>query len=168
MSTLDVENSNEISQAEFARHRGVSRATVNLYKNKGYLIFSESGKVLVEESDVKLRDSLDKSRGGPKPSGDPIPDTNSFMAAKTREMQAKAAKYELDLKEKSGELVSKEAVARAAFMLARDAQEALMSIPDRLSSLIAAENDEAKVHELLTTEIRNVANELSNSARELY
>jgi len=168
MNTSQTENNNEISQAEFARHRGVSRPTVNLYKKKGYLVFADSGKVLVKESDKKLSDLLDKSRGGTGSSQGSTLSGNSFMVAKTREMQAKAAKYELDLKEKSGELVSKEAVTRAAFTLARDAQEALMSIPDRLASLIAAENDEAKVHELLTTEIRNVANELSNSARELY
>jgi hypothetical protein len=37
----------------------------------------------------------------------------------------------------------------------------MMNIPDRISSLLANENDAAKIHEILSKEIREVLTELS-------
>lgn len=160
--------SNEISLAAFARHRGVSRATVTEYKKKGYLVLTEAGKVCVKESEESLKAKLDKSRGGAreKPAASGESDGNKFMEAKTRDMQARALRSELELREKAGQLISKEAVKRAAFSVARDAQETLMAIPDRLASMLAAETDEAKVHEMLTDEIRQASNALADAVSE--
>lgn len=168
MTNSTAHEQNVMSQAEFARHRDVSRATVNEYKKKGYLVLNDSGKVLVRESEESLKANLDASRGGnraPKPAAS---SNKAFMDAKTKEMQARADKQELELLEKQGVLVSREQVEAAAFTLARAAQEGMMSIPDRLSSLLAAENDAAVIHKMLSDEVRAVANTLADNAAEIF
>lgn len=164
------DNNNIMSQAEFARHRGVSRATVTEYKHKGLLVMTEDGKVDAAASKKRLTSSLDPVRGGDRSSTERKPAANSkeYMAAKTREMQAKAVKQEMETRKRAGELLEREEVESAAFTLARQTQEAGMAIADRLSSLLAAESDAGKVHDMLTSELRQVFNEMAETAEELF
>lgn len=161
-------NPNEMSQAEFARHRGVSRATVSEYKAKGLLVFVSAGIVDVKASEASLVAHLDASRGGNRALKPAAGGNKAFMAAKTKEMQARADKQELELLEKQRILVSREQVEVTAFTLARSAQEGLMSIPDRLSSLLAAEGDAAVIHKMLSDEVRAVANTLADNAAAMF
>lgn len=159
-----------MTQAEFARRRGVSRSTVNEYKNKGYLVMTDDGKVSVLASEEKLADHLDPTRGGSRSSAPQkaSPKNTAYMTAKTREMEAKAAKQEMDTRERAGELLDRVDVQRAAFTLARQTQEAGMAIADRLSSILAAEGDAAKVHGLLTSELREVFNDIADQAEGMF
>lgn len=53
-----------LSQAEFARHRGVSRKAVTGWKQKDLLVFSEAGLVDVEASEWNLDQRPANYRGG--------------------------------------------------------------------------------------------------------
>lgn len=165
----DTDN-NIMSQADFARRRKVSRATVTEYKRKGLLVMTEDGKVDAAASEKRLTSSLDPVRGGDRSGGEKKPSASpkEYMAAKTREMQAKAAKQEMETRKRAGELLERSEVHDAAFTLARQTQEAGMGIADRLSSLLAAETDAAKVHDMLTSELRQVFNEMADTAEELF
>ena len=163
MASGVTENENAVSQAEFARRLGVSRATVSEYKKNGWLVFSSPGLVDVKASVVEIEKSKDASRGG-KRAKKPAAGNGAFNQAKAKEMQMRADKAELELLEKQGSLVSRDRVELAAFTLARAAQEGLMSIPDRLSSLLAAESDPAVIHKMISDEIRSVSNTLADSA----
>lgn len=156
-----------IRQAEFARLRGVSRATVWEYKSKGLLVMTDDGLVDVAASQARLQEQLDPARGGVRTGAKkPAAGSRAYMVAKTAEMEARAARQQLELRERAGELVEKDTVHRRGFTLARQAQEAMIAIPDRLASLIAAETDPAKVHELLSNELRQVANDLAKAVEE--
>ena len=155
---------NEVCQAEFARRIGVSRATVSEYKGKGWLVFSSAGLVDVKASTAEIEKNKDASRGGNR-AKKPAAGSGKFNQAKAKEMQMRADKAELELLEKQGSLVSRERVELAAFTLSRAAQEGLMSIPDRLSSLVAAESDPSVVYKMIRDEIIIVSNTLSDGAK---
>ncbi|HET6806894.1 MAG TPA: hypothetical protein VFH59_15780 [Frateuria sp.] len=110
--------------------------------------------------------------GGVMPSGAGQPpaggsgDSPAYRNAATRERIAKARLAELELAEKAGNLVRRDEVEAAVFGLARQAQEALDGIADRLSAQLAAESDAARVHKLLSTELRVVKQQLA-AARPL-
>jgi hypothetical protein len=62
-----------------------------------------------------------------------------------------------------GQLVPLEDVKKVAFARGRIIRDGIMNIPDRVSSLLANENDAAKIHEILAEEIREVLEELSRN-----
>ena len=160
-----------MTQAEFSRHRGVSRATVSEYKKKGLLIFTDDGRVDVAASEAKLDSSLDPSRGGDRSGRDVKPSANKdsdLMKAKVNESLTKTAKQALEVEKMAGRLIEKEPTAMAAFTLSRNALESLLAIPDRLSTLLAVESDAAVVHELMSKEIRDVANTLADAAEAMF
>lgn len=53
-----------LSQADFAKRRGVSRKSVTLWKQKDLLVFSEAGLIDVERSEWNLDQRLPTYRGG--------------------------------------------------------------------------------------------------------
>lgn len=85
----------------------------------------------------------------------------TFSNARVRKERAAADLLELERAELTGRLVDGQEVRRAAFALARQAQENMMAIPDRLASILAAEDDPARTHDLLTLEISRVCNSLA-------
>ena len=96
----------------------------------------------------------------------PVEKDPAYRSAATRERLAKARLAELELAEKSGSLVRRDEVEAAVFGLARQAQEALDAIADRLSTQLAAETDPARVHQLLSDDLRRVMQQLA-AARPL-
>lgn len=66
-----------MTQAEFARHRGVVKSAVSNWKKAGLLVLQEDGsgriKVNVERTEAKLNAKLDPMRGRP-PVGAPVAD----------------------------------------------------------------------------------------------
>lgn len=67
----------------------------------------------------------------------------------------------LKLEELRGKLASRADVETAAFERARAVRDAMLSIPDRISPLLAAESDEHAVNELLRAEIEAALSALS-------
>lgn len=90
-------------------------------------------------------------------------DSPAYRNAATRERIAKARLAELELAEKAGNLVRRDEVEAAVFGLARQAQEALDGIADRLSTQLAAESDPARVHKMLSAELRQVKQQLAEA-----
>jgi hypothetical protein len=62
-----------------------------------------------------------------------------------------------------GQLVSLEDVKKVAFARGRIIRDSMLNIPDRISSLLATENDASKIHEILSREIREALEELSRN-----
>jgi hypothetical protein len=69
---------------------------------------------------------------------------------------------ELDLRQRSGELVLREAVERGFFSLARSVRDSLQNLPPRVSGLCAAERNQGKIFVLLTREIDQCLEGLTN------
>lgn len=86
-----------------------------------------------------------------------------FNTNKTIKEYHAAKLAELDYKERTGQLISAESVRESAFKLGRQIREAIMNIPIRISSELAAESDENKVYERLTDELRQALEELAGA-----
>lgn len=155
-----------MTQAEFARHRAVARSTVNEYKKKGWLVMTDEGLVNVVASEKLLADNLDPTRGGDRTRAQKPAAERRLSDAKAEEIETKISRQRLLLEKEAGRLVDKELTFRFVFNLARNAQESLMSIADRLAPLVAAESDPARVHEMLSDEIRLVCNNLAKASEE--
>ena len=82
--------------------------------------------------------------------------------ADLRSRLAQARLRELTIQVREGKLVDREATERQAFDTARIVRDGLLSIPDRVAALVAAETDTSKVHSVLTAEIRKALTEVSN------
>jgi hypothetical protein len=71
----------------------------------------------------------------------------------------------MDFEERSGKLVNRDEVQVAAFGRFRALRDGMLNIPDRLAAVLAAESDAARVHDLLSTEIRKALQEFSDANR---
>jgi hypothetical protein len=54
-------------------------------------------------------------------------------------------------------------VQETLFKKGRVIRDALLNLPDRISSLLATIDDASQIHEILTQELRTVLEELSNA-----
>lgn len=167
----------ELSQTGYADARGVSAAYVSKLKRQGRLVITPSGKVNVEATDRLIDSTRDPARGGDRrPSANEgkgedsgareaaAPGgraggrvaTQTYDEAARRERFAKARIAELELAEKTGQLVRRQEVEAAIFGLSRQTMEALDALADRLASQLAAESDPARVHAMLTEHARKI------------
>ena len=157
-----------VSQADFARHRKVSRATVTQYKQQGLLVMID-GKVDQVASDASLDSNLNPFVGGDR-SSDSAKSKQvnmDLLKAKSRETAARAANQELAVLEKAGGLVRRDQVEHAAFTSARMAQQSLMAIADRLAPVLAGIEDAAEIHKQLSDELRRVCQGLAVAAKDM-
>lgn len=84
-----------------------------------------------------------------------------FQEAKARKEHFQAQQAELDYLKSAGQLVDVEAVEKGAFNSARVLRESLQLIPDRLSQVLAAQTDPARIHEILSEEIEKALNDFA-------
>lgn len=89
-----------------------------------------------------------------------IPKFNVSRAAREA-YAAMRAKVEYELL--SGSVVKADRVQAEAFALARAWRDAMLAVPGRLASLLAAETDPAKIEALLLDELRGVAESQSRA-----
>jgi len=81
-----------------------------------------------------------------------------------RYRKAKALQAEAETKKMLGELVLVEEVKDTAFREGRRIRDAVLAVPDRLASMVAAEKDPAKCRALIMRELKAVLE--SNDKRE--
>lgn len=170
---------------EYAAHRGCSYEMVRRYRADGRLVLADDGRVLVAATDAILAQSLHPTRGGrggsralaealdaaapesPPAAGAAAPARAaagvSMLDAARAEKLERVRKLRLEIAAQAGQLVDRAEVERHAFARARQAQEALLAIADRLAPQLAAETDPQRVHALIDAEVRRVARELAEA-----
>lgn len=146
------------TRKEYAEHLGCSIPMITKHDKAGRLIFNDDGLIDVRRSDALIEANTD-TRGGDHAGGGGS--KVSYLAAKTKEANARAIKAELEAAEMADALARTEGIEKVAFDLARQAREQLSSVADRLSETLANESDAAKVHDLLTDEYNRICEVLS-------
>lgn len=153
-----------ISQAEWARRNGFSKQYVNQLVRNG-TVRLVNGKINSQEADAILSSLRNPSYEQKRSFSSADNNTElSTLLLKTRiknEVE-KGRLLEAKVRVEIGELVDAAKVKEAAFNKARIVRDGMLNIPDRVSSIIASIDDEHKIHEILTNEIRLVLEELSN------
>ena len=174
-----------VSQAEYARRRGVSRQYVGQMVARG-LIKLVKRKVDPAQADAALAAVREPARperrtrasqGKPteeKPpaGGIALPATGGdlptlLLKTRIKSEVEKAKLLEIKARVEAGKYVDAGEVKVAAFNKARVVRDALLNIPDRLAAMLAAESDEHRVHEILNKEIRMALEELTNGPERL-
>jgi hypothetical protein len=173
-----------VSQAEFARLRGVSRATVTYWKRAGRLLLNSDGKVDVAASNELLAQRPPTYRGGkikaPPAEGpaadEPLPildrtleeieSSSSWTLAEAQRVKeiylALLRKQEFEVER--GELVEIEAVGREVERAYSIVRERLLSIPGKVSaSLVGC--DRAVIELKLRDEITEALTELQEPGK---
>lgn len=172
-----------MTQAEFAKLRGVSEAMVSRWKAKGLLVFTVEGRVNVPASMDLLGRMLDPARGGNRAArrvdseerrvspaapatGVAAPpalwpqeggaDKANYNVEAARERRAKAQLAELELAEKAGALVPAGDVEALFFDRVRAARDLFAQIGRRLAPDLALETDPSKIEARLNAEYRAV------------
>lgn len=167
-----------VTQAELARQLEVSRQAVNDLVRRGIIEVGQDGRIDLELARVALANRVRPSGktaaalGTPPPvaqgiaiappGADATPDTGvSYHVAKTLREAAEAKIAQLRLGELRGELVRADTVRAETARLAASLRESLLQLPARLTPVLAAETDPAKLHDLLDTELRHVLAQLT-------
>lgn len=166
-----------VTLSELARRLGFNRAYIHKLKLRGMLPFDDAG--LIDEDIARAAIEANKdpdkaymaevnqrqreSGGYPRePPGEAAPSNNvSYMKAKTMREAFAAKIAQLDYKERCGELVDAQSVAKAITDAASIIQTSLERVPDRLAERVAAESDAAICHTLLTGEMDAMLAELT-------
>ena len=171
-----------VSQSEYARRRGVSRQYVGQMVAKGVIALKER-KVDPDQADAALAAVHEPARPArsAKPEHQPAakPSFSTFdppvlpgggdlptLLLKTRiksEVE-KAKLLEIKARVEAGKYVDADEVKVAAFNKARVVRDALTNIPERLAAVLAAETDAARVHAMLTSEIRTALEDLAGAS----
>ena len=149
-----------ISQAEYARRRGVAKSAVAKAVSEGRMSLID-GKVDPQVADIqwerntRARAGSGRSTGhvsapgadlldgaveeGAQPASPPAqPPADGYSAARARREHAEAATAEIQLAKLRGELCSTQDVARAGFEAARELRDALESSVNSLAAELAS------------------------------
>jgi hypothetical protein len=155
-----------ISQTEWARRQGFSKQYVGKLIGQGKIKLVDgmideksANKVLQNQRDPNLPIRRNGSNSYESQS-----DMHDLLVKTKLKNEIERGKLlEAKVKTKIGQLVSLEDVKKVAFARGRIIRDSMLNIPDRISSLLATENDASKIHEILTKEIREALEELSRN-----
>jgi phage terminase Nu1 subunit (DNA packaging protein) len=86
----------------------------------------------------------------------------SLTEARRQLLQTQTRLREVELAEKNGELIRREAVEREWFKLGREVRDALLNIPARLAGIVSAEKNQDKCYALIERELVQCLEALSN------
>jgi hypothetical protein len=158
--------------ADLARELGITRQAVSKAEKAGRISRAANGDFDLDAAKIQYRlhtdpeqqlRSLQQERSAPAGVAVLEPpvlqfegDAKALVAAKARREAAEAQIAELELAEKRGEIILNADHKRVIFALCRSICDALMPLADRMAPLVAAESDPAKVHAIITGEVRQV------------
>jgi hypothetical protein len=91
-------------------------------------------------------------------------EASALRTASAHGKQLQNQLLELELHEEIGRLVSVDEVRELAARRYRAIREQILTVPDRIADLLAAERDPARVHGLMKEELERVLHELSDAA----
>jgi hypothetical protein len=153
-----------ISQIEWARRQGFSKQYVGKLIAQGKIKLI-NGMIDEKSANAVLKNQRDPSlpiRRNGSSSYENRNDMHDLLVKTKLKNEIERGKIlEARAKAEIGELISAEKVRNAMFAKGRIIRDGMMNIPDRVSSLLVTVNDAAKIHEILSKEIREVLEELS-------
>lgn len=152
-----------VNKKECADLLGVSKQRITQLAKSGVLVFDTDGKIDKDEAVKKFNNS--KSRV--KTTDNQENNDESLTYWKTQTEKFKSQITEIDLKKAKGELLEAEDVKENASSLGLKLQNALLSIPERISAVIAVESDPLKIRQILLQEIRESLNTLCEDLQKV-
>ena len=169
-----------LTQAEYARHRGVSRQAVLKAVRTGRIHLDPEGRIDRQQSDVAWMANSDPTRGGPRRAGQihgmtvvrEAPGTGtrtsvgvqpllpSLATSRAVREACRAKIAQLDYEERRGKLLDADRMRQAIIEVNRSTRDRMLAIPNRVAPILAAIDDAAEVRRVLAEEIRVACEEL--------
>lgn len=154
---------------EYARHRGCALRAVQVAIQAGRITREPDGSIDPVKADREWAENTHNQRKPPHrprattphPSHEPSPTSANFAQARAAKEVFEARIRKLELEERQGNLLQRRAVELEAFNRGQIFRDAMLNIPARIAGLLAAETDQASVHDLLETEIRAMLAQVS-------
>ena len=159
-----------MTQAQYAGHRGVSRATIARAIATGRIPFlKRTGRINPKRADRAWKENTDpaKQRGRHATNGAGGNGNATLYESKARREQALAALAELALAERRGELVPEAQVRKIGFERARRTRDQLLALPDQLAQQLVGITEYGEVHRILGEELRRVCDDIANQTDRL-
>ena len=175
-----------MSRAEFAKHRGVSRAAVTQWAAAGRLVLAGNGDVLVDESDAMLVATLNTRGGkdGKGPNGakdvssahdagadagaSPGPAAGGTLTqARTDQARAKARLDELEYRKRAGELVERTRSDRAILDALVPIIGKLDALPTQLAPKLAGMTDIASIQNVIEDGVADYRQNIAETLRAI-
>lgn len=153
---------NLMAVLEYLTNNGWKAARNSLYRHQsqGKLLPESNGKYKQRAVDKYAKTFLKRTSTGKRDQelSDELQRQILQQNKKLKDIEIKMNEIAL-LKEQGAYLLVRD-VKDAAFSRARQIRDALLNIPDRISSILAAESDHDRTREILTTEIRQALESL--------
>jgi len=169
-----------VSQAEYARHRGVSREAVRKALSVGRIRANAHGLIDPIEADAMWAANSSASatpaaappmpapsQAAPPADGDAegvqysMPPGMTLVQSMTEKNYISAQRTKLELEKASGKLVEVALVQDVAFTAAHNARDRILSLPERIGDELAAITDAAELKRRLRAELRLITDELA-------
>lgn len=147
-----------VSQAQYARLRGFSRAYVNRLVRDGVILQVHGKQVDVAQADAALAARREPARPLRRKNAEAHMTAEErhhrerYLQARAKREQIRAEMAELKYRVMTGELVKAEPVFQNVALQARAFRDALLNIPARLGAQIAAESDPRRIEAMLRKE----------------
>jgi phage terminase Nu1 subunit (DNA packaging protein) len=162
-----------LNQNQLAKRLGLSKGRISQLVSEGRLNSSKvtdptNNKVLFDLDKVLKALSKDQSnienalKEVSLESEEELNESATYDQVRTKKMLFTAELERLEYEKTKGLLVPIEQVEKEAFECARRVRESFASIPDRLAAELAATSSEFQVHKILTLEINQALEGLSN------
>ncbi|PZU62352.1 MAG: hypothetical protein DI552_00200 [Brevundimonas sp.] len=169
-----------MTQAEFAKHRGVGRSAVSNYKSKGLLVFGEGedGAVLVDvaRTEARLNAKVDPTRGRPTtgqtggmaeeaaPATSAVsgPRPDGVAQVRMELVQQQVIERRFANARRAGELAPMVELEKRASEIGRIARERMQSMLRTLADRFAAEKDPRQIVAVGALEIERIFSDLAD------
>lgn len=159
-----------LTQAAYARHRGVSRPAVARAVREGRISTTPDGLIEHAVADLQWQantrprvKATELAPDAAKQAGGAM----SYQEARRRQAVADALMAERAELLQAGELIRVQAVRDALALDYATTREGLLQLPARLAPLLAAEGDPAAVERMLRGEIHQALTRLAGAAESL-
>lgn len=147
-----------IKTTEAQKRLGISRNSFAEFKKKGYFLVKD-GKVDFEK--VKpAYEAIRKAKSQTEETLQTGADVIGYHKAKAVKTAYEAKLKELEYKELDGTLMNVEKAQQAVFGAVRQLRNSFLALPDRLAAVLAPETDKAKIHDILSREVRLILEDL--------
>ena len=166
----------KLTQAQYAKAKGVSRQAVHKLVKSGVIPLTEDGLVDPVIADAKALHLLNPGRSKitgsmiqPSPVGgsvDPFAVPSSLNAAKLQREHYAGLREKLEYEKLLGGLLERETVEREMFEAARMLRDGVLNVAKRIAPQLAAMNDAGGVEQLLHAELRRVLDNFSRLAAQ--
>jgi hypothetical protein len=161
-----------MTQADYARHRGVSRQAISKAVAAGKIPVKDGGLIDPAEADFargETRERINLGEGQMRPAAPEVPDDRPSSTAKLTEYKAYDAGYrakltQLELQKQIGKLCDKAEVDRHTFDVQRRLRDRMLSVGGNCAERLAVLDDPAVIQALIDDEIRK---QLAGLADEL-